>query len=56
MVVWFKQSLKKLNAAKAEKRTQREEITELQDALMEIAGLVETMAAEAGGTEEDDNG
>lgn len=45
MVVWFKQSLKKLNEAKREKQTQKEEISEIQDALIEIAGIVETMAA-----------
>lgn len=55
MVVWFKQSLKKRNAEKTEKQTQRDEITEIQDALIEIAGIVETMAASDSG-EEGNNG
>lgn len=46
MVIWFKQSLKKRNAEKAERQTQRDEIAELQDAMIEIAGLVETMSAD----------
>ncbi len=53
MVVWFKQSLKALNKAKEEKQTQKDEIAELQDALVEIAGLVETMSADTAGAAND---
>ena len=40
MVVWIKQSLKKRNEEKLEKQTQKEEISEIQDALVEIASIV----------------
>lgn len=40
MVVWFKQSLKKLNDKKNQAETQKAEIAELQDALIEIADIV----------------
>lgn len=43
MVVWFKQSLKKLNKEKSERQTQNDKIAEIQDALLEIADIV-TMA------------
>lgn len=56
MVVWFKQSLRKLNEAKRETEIRKEEISELQDAVIEIAGIVEAMSAEAGGKDGDGNG
>lgn len=55
-VFWKKQSLKKLNESKREKQTQKDEIAEIQDALVEIAGLVEEMAAKVTGKEGEDNG
>lgn len=56
MVVWFKQSLKKRNAEKAELQTQREEISEIQDALVEIAGIVTTMSEATDSGKESNNG
>lgn len=40
MVVCFEQSLKKLNNEKREKEVRKEEISEIQDALVEIASIV----------------
>lgn len=42
-VAWKKQSLKKLNEKKSEEQTRKDEISEIQDALVEIADIV-TMA------------
>ena len=53
MVVWFKQSLKKLNDKKNQAETQKAEIAELQDAIIEIADIVATAVP---ASEEDTNG
>ncbi len=53
MVVWFKQSLKKLNEKKQAEQAQKDEISELQDAIIEIAGMVETMAIPSASEEKD---
>lgn len=52
MVVHFKQSLKKLHEQNKDKQTQKDEITELQDAIIEIAEIVATVAEKEG----EDNG
>lgn len=39
-VAWKKQSLKKINEKKSEERTRKDEISELQEALIEIADIV----------------
>lgn len=49
MVVWFRQSLKKLNDAKEEKQRRSDEIAEIQDALVEIADIISGL-----GTAEDE--
>ena len=53
MVLWLKQSLKKLNDKKNQAETQKAEIAELQDAIIEIADIV---AATVPASEEDGNG
>ncbi len=53
MVVWFNQSLKKLNEKKQAEQAQKDEISELQDAIIEIAGMVETMAIPSVSEEKD---
>lgn len=53
-VAWIKQSLKKLNKKKSEEQTRKDEISEIQEALIEIADIV-TMALD--NTEDgEDNG
>lgn len=42
-VAWIKQSLKKRNEEKQEKQTRKDEISEIRDALVEIADII-TMA------------
>lgn len=49
-VIWIKQSLKKRNEKAREQQTTKEEIAEIQDALMEIAEIISVM----GGTEQSD--
>lgn len=46
-VLWIKQSLKKINEKKIGEQTIKDEIRELQDALVEIAEIV-AMAADVG--------
>ena len=43
MVVWMKNSIKKKNTEKEKEQVIRDEISELQDAMIEIAGLVSDM-------------
>lgn len=45
-IAWKKQSLKKLNEKKIEEQTRKDEISELQDALVEIADII-TMALDS---------
>lgn len=40
MVVWIKNSIKKKNEEKEQAQLIRDEISELQDAMIEIAGLI----------------
>lgn len=40
MVVWIKNSIKKKNEEKEQAQLVRDEISELQDAMIEIAGIV----------------
>ena len=40
MVVWIKNSIKKKNEEKEKEQLIRDEISELQDAMIEIAGLI----------------
>ena len=40
MVVWMKNSIRKKNTEKEKKQVIRDEISELQDAMIEIAGIV----------------
>ena len=40
MVVWIKNSIKKKNEEKEQAQLVRDEISELQDAMIEIAGLI----------------
>ncbi|MDE7231188.1 MAG: hypothetical protein K2N56_11970 [Oscillospiraceae bacterium] len=49
-VIWIKQSLKKRNEKTLEQHTTKEEIAEIQDALLEIAEIISAM----GGTEQSD--
>ncbi len=56
MVVWFSQSIKKLNETKAEKKLRGDEIAELQDALVEIADIVSGLSAERDEKEDGGNG
>ena len=39
-VLWIRQSLKKLNEKTREQQAAKEEISEIQDAVIELAGLV----------------
>ncbi len=43
-VIWINQSLKKRNEKTREQQTTREEIAEIQDALLEIAEIVSAMS------------
>ena len=43
MVIWMKNSIKKKNTEKEKEQLVRDEISELQDAVIEIAGLVSDM-------------
>ena len=52
-VAWKRQSLKKLNEKKSEEQTRKDEISEIQDALVEIADIV-TMAIDIKEGGEDD--
>ena len=40
MVIWMKNSIKKKNTEKEKEQVIRDEISELQDAMIEIAGIV----------------
>lgn len=42
-VIWIKQSLKRRNEKTLEQQTAKEEIAEIQDALLEIAEIVSAM-------------
>lgn len=53
MVVWFRQSIKKLNDEKAEKRLRSDEIAELQDALVEIADIISGFGVVRDGKDEE---
>lgn len=44
-VMWIKQSLKKRNEKSLEQQTAKEEIAEIQDALLEIAEIISGMDA-----------
>lgn len=48
MVLWIKQSLKKLNEKKSEEQERNEEIAEIRDALVEIADIIVDISAEIG--------
>lgn len=48
MVVWIKQSLKKFHANQAATEEVKTEIGELQDAVVELAGIVSDIADEGG--------
>ena len=52
-VIWLKQSLKKRNKKELEQQTAKEEIAELQDALIEIAQIVSEIIDDATGGEDD---
>lgn len=45
-VFWKSDSLKELNKKKRQEQTRRDEISEIQDALMEIAEIVTSLAAD----------
>lgn len=45
-VIWLKQSLKKRNEKALEQQTAKEEIAEIQDALLEIAEIISVMSGE----------
>ena len=53
MVLWFKNSIKRLNEKKEAEQQAQTEISELQDAIIEIADIV---AAAVSASEEDTNG
>lgn len=61
-VFWKPDSLKAMNEKKQQEQTQKDEISEIQDALMEIAEMVATVtnvlaaAEETSGKEAEDNG
>lgn len=56
-VFWKSDSLKELNKKKRQEQTRRDEISEIQDALMEIAEIVTSLAAdETSGKDGDSNG
>lgn len=44
-VIWIKQSLKKRNEKTREQQTTKEEIAEIQDALLEIAEIISVMGS-----------
>lgn len=46
MVLWIKQSLKKLNEKKSEEQARDEEIAEIRDALVEIADIIVDISAD----------
>ena len=49
MVAWIKQSLKKLNEEKRKEQEYREQLAEIQDALIEVAGLAVLALNKEGG-------
>ena len=53
MIIWKKQSIKELNKDKDEKRSLEAQISELQDAIIEIADIVAATVPES---EVDENG
>ncbi len=52
-VMWIKQSLKTRNEKSLEQQTAKEEIAELQDALMEIAEIISGMDAKEQNSEKE---
>ena len=52
-VIWIKQSLKKRNEVIREKQTAKEQITEIQDALIEIAEMVSELMDDTAGGDND---
>ena len=52
-VMWIKQSLKKRNEKTLEQQTTKEEIAEIQDALIEIAEMVSGIIDNTAGGDED---
>lgn len=46
MVLWIKQSLKRLNEKKSEEQAQSDEIAEIRDALVEIADIIVDISAD----------
>lgn len=54
MVLWFKNSIKRLNEKKETEKKAQDEISELQDAIIEIADIVAATVPES--EEESTNG
>lgn len=54
-VFWKSDNLKELNKKKHQEQTQKEEISEIQDALMELANII-TVASEIGTKDGGTNG
>ena len=52
-VMWIKQSLKKRNEKALEQRTAKDEIAEIQDALIEIAEIVSRLIDDTAGGDND---
>ena len=52
-VIWIKQSLKKRNEKEREQQTAKEEIAEIQDAVIELAELVSEIMDNTAGGEDD---
>ena len=52
-VMWIKQSLKKHNEKAREQQTAKDEIAEIQDALIEIAGMVSELIDNMAGGDND---